>query len=288
MNFTDVTPVNVVPVTVTLMPTTPPVGVKLLIAGVIVKFPVLVPVPVGVVTLMRPVVAPAGAVAVILIAVLTVKVAEVPLNVTDVAPVKFVPLMITLVLTGPRAGEKLLTRGATVKLLELVAVPADVVTLIGPVVALAGTVALIWVLRLPLKAAEVPLNLTAVVPVKFAPVMVTLAPTAPLGGATLVIRGATVNLLALVAVPSGVVTLMSPVVAPVGTVAVILIGVLAVKMVEMPLNVTLVAPVKFVPLIVTLAPTGPPVGAKLPSAGVAPPTACTRSPLLEANRVSES
>jgi len=67
-----------------------------------------------------------------------------------------------------------------------------------------------------------PLNRTAVAPVKFVPLIVTLLPTAPLVGVKLVIVGAlavTVKLLALVAVPPGVVTLSGPVVAPAGTVA---------------------------------------------------------------------
>jgi hypothetical protein len=57
--------------------------------------------------------------------------------------------------------------------------------------------------------------------VKLLPLIVTLAPMAPLVGVTLVIVGAgiTVKLVALVAVPPGVVTLTGPVVAPVGTVA---------------------------------------------------------------------
>ena len=75
----------------------------------------------------------------------TVKVvAFVPLNVTAVTPVKFVPLMVTLAPTGPLVGAKLAIVGAladTVKLLALVAVTPDVVTLSGHVVAPAGTVA---------------------------------------------------------------------------------------------------------------------------------------------------
>jgi hypothetical protein len=65
------------------------------------------------------------------------------LNRTAVAPVKFVPLIVTLVLTGPLAGVTLAIAGAgmTVKLLALVVVPPGVVTLSGPVVAPAGTVA---------------------------------------------------------------------------------------------------------------------------------------------------
>ena len=66
------------------------------------------------------------------------------------------------------------------------------------------------------------MNLTAVAPVKFVPVIVTLVPAGPLVGVKLVIVGGlavTVKLLALVAVPPGVVTLSGPVVAPAGTVA---------------------------------------------------------------------
>jgi len=65
------------------------------------------------------------------------------LNVTAVAPVKFVPLIVTLVPTGPLAGVKLVIVGAgiTVKLFVLLAVPPGVVTLSRPVVAPAGTVA---------------------------------------------------------------------------------------------------------------------------------------------------
>ena len=72
-----------------------------------------------------------------------------------------------------------------------------------------------------MKLALLPLNVTAVAPVKFVPPTVTLVPTGPLAGVTLAIVGAgmTVKLVTLVAVPPGVVTLSGPVVAPVGTVA---------------------------------------------------------------------
>ena len=73
-----------------------------------------------------------------------------------------------------------------------------------------------------MKPAAVPLNATAVAPVKFVPLIVTLVPADPLVGVKLVIVGAlavTVKLLALVAVPPGVVTLSVPVVAPAGTLA---------------------------------------------------------------------
>jgi len=74
------------------------------------------------------------------------KLALTVLNVTAVAPVKFVPLIVTLVPTGPLVGVKPVIvggaeLGVTVKLFALVAVPPGVVTLRGPVVAPAGTVA---------------------------------------------------------------------------------------------------------------------------------------------------
>jgi hypothetical protein len=216
-----------VPLIVMVVPTGPLAGVKLVIVGGLttVKLLPLVAVPPGVVTLSGPVVAPAGTVAWIAVADVTVKLAAVPLNVTDVAPVKFVPLIVTFVPSGPLAGVKPEIVGplvATVKLFALVAVPAEVVTLSGPVVALVGTVAWIAVADVTVKLAAAPLNVTDVAPVKFVPLIVTVAPTAPLVGLKLVIVGGlatTVNALALVAVPPGVVTLSGPVVAPAGTVA---------------------------------------------------------------------
>ena len=70
-----------------------------------------------------------------------------------------------------------------------------------------------------MNVAALPLNRTAVVPMKFAPLIVTLAPSAPLVGVKLAIVGTGAKLAALVAVPPGVVTLSGPVVAVAGTVA---------------------------------------------------------------------
>jgi hypothetical protein len=110
----------------------------------------LVAVPPEVVTDQVPVVAPDGTVVVICVAEATVKVALVPLRATAVAPEKFVPVIVTLVPTGPLPGEKLVIVGGwtvvvTVKFVLLVAVPPPVVTAHGPVVAPAGTVAAIVV-----------------------------------------------------------------------------------------------------------------------------------------------
>ena len=58
----------------------------------------------GVVTVMGPVVAPAGTVVVIVPGGPSVKVAATPLNETAVAPVKFAPVIVTFVPTGPNVG----------------------------------------------------------------------------------------------------------------------------------------------------------------------------------------
>ena|SRR5258707_1241353 len=77
-----------------------------------------------------------------------------------------------------------------VKLPELVPVPHELVMLIGPVVAPAGTVVVICVSPLTVKLATlVPLNFTVVEPVNRIPFIVTLAPTRPLVGVKLVMMG---------------------------------------------------------------------------------------------------
>ena len=146
------------------------------------------PLPFGVVTENFPVVAPVGIVAVICVALFTVKFAEVPFSENAVAPVRLVPVTITEFPTCPLVGLKLVIVGAdtdadTVKLLAEVALPCAVVTAIFPVVAPLGTVAIICVALLTVIEVEAtPLNETAVVPVKLVPFTVTGAPTAPLVG----------------------------------------------------------------------------------------------------------
>jgi hypothetical protein len=84
-----------------------------------------------------------GTVAVIMVDDFTVNLATVVPRLTAVAPVKFVPVIVTRRPAPPRVGEKLLMVGAgtTVKEDELVALPEGVVTEMGPVVAPLGTVA---------------------------------------------------------------------------------------------------------------------------------------------------
>src|SRR3989442_2339936 len=100
-----------------------------------------------------------------------------------------VPLIVTLDPAGRLGGAKLVVVGGgpTVNAVLLVAVPAGAVTLSGPVVAPAGTVAWIAVAEVTVKLALTPLKATAVAPVKVQPSVVTLVPHDPLGGANVVI-----------------------------------------------------------------------------------------------------
>jgi hypothetical protein len=153
-------------------------------AVVTVKLDALVAVPSSVVTTMGPVIAPAGTVAVIVPELLTVNVAALPPNETAVAPVKFVPVIVTPVPTAPIAGAKEVMAGVTVKRDVVTIAPLPgVVTVMGPVVAPAGTVVVIVPEGLTVKVAATPLNETAVAPVKAVPVIVTPVPTGPKIGA---------------------------------------------------------------------------------------------------------
>src|SRR5437660_2134640 len=98
----------------------------------------------------------------------------------------------------------------TVKLLALIAVPPDVVTLIGPVVAPLGRVVAIEVDEFTVKLAATPLMVTDVAPVKFVPVIVTLAPEVGRAHVWTAVTwaGRMLSSLALIAVPPDVVTLI--------------------------------------------------------------------------------
>lgn len=274
LNLTAVAPVKLAPSMVTDVPTIPLVGKKLLILGLTAKLLVLVAVPIGVVTLTMPVIAPFGTVVVIAVSEPTLNVAFTPLNLTLVAPVKLAPVIVTFVPTAPLVGEKLVIVGGkvTVKLLLLMAVAIGVVTWICPVVAPVGTVVVMEVSDVTEKVEATLLNLTAVAPVKLAPVIVTAVPIIPLVGEKLVMVGGklTVKLLVLVAVPTSVVMLIMPVVAPVGTMAVKEVSDTTLNVVLTPLKLTVVVPVKLAPVIVTDVPTVPLVGEKLVIVGLTP------------------
>ena len=122
-NLTAVAPVKLVPVTVTEVPPAvgPAVGDIALTVGTPMKVnwsaADVADVPPAVVTVISTVPVPAGEVAVMEVAELTVKPAAfVAPNFTAVAPVKLVPVIVTLVppATGPDVGEIEVTVGAAI------------------------------------------------------------------------------------------------------------------------------------------------------------------------------
>jgi hypothetical protein len=161
-----------------------------------VKVATLVAVPPGVVTLILPVVAPVGTVAVICVAEFTTNdVALVVLNFTTlvvkfaplIVPLKFVPVIVTDVPTGPKVGVNEVIVGAgtgvTVKLVALVFCPAAVYTWIGPVVAPAGTTAVALVVVAPVGVTRLEVLKRTPVTVELnVPLIVTVEPTMPLAG----------------------------------------------------------------------------------------------------------
>ena len=168
-----------VPVIVTVSPVPALVGVKLVMVGGAMKVnPARLATPPGAVTCTLPEAPPAATTAVICVAETTIKlVAATPPKRTCVAPVKFVPLIVTVAPMAALVGVKLVMvgGGANVKPAS-VAVPPGAVTETEPLAPAAKT-AVIWVADTTIKlAAAVPPKLTAVAPVKFVPVMVTVVP----------------------------------------------------------------------------------------------------------------
>ena len=162
-----------------------------------------------------------------------------------------------------------LASAATVKLDPLLGTPPTVTTMF-PVVAPLGTVVPMLVALQLVTVAIVPLNFTVLEPwldPKFAPVIVTDAPTAPVVGERLVMVGpdTTVKLDPLLFTPLANTTTI-PVVAPLGTVVAMLVALQLVTVAAVPLNLTVLEPwldPKFVPVMVTDAPTAPVVGERL-------------------------
>jgi hypothetical protein len=193
-NLTLVAPLKLVPVMVTSEPAAPEPGVKLLIVGAAskVKEDGLRDVPLGVVTEILPV-EPLLTTAEISVLEFTVKeAASVPPNLTLVAPMKLVPVIVTLEPAAPEEGvNEVMTGGALwVNTLELIAVPPRVVILILPVDPL-PTTAVIFVLEFTLyEAAEISPNFTETALLKFLPVIETEVPARPEAGVNEVITGA--------------------------------------------------------------------------------------------------
>jgi hypothetical protein len=151
-----------------------------------------------------------------------------PFSVAAVVPVKPDPSIVTVVPTGPEAGENPVIEGGgeavTVKLSVLVAVPPDVTTEICPELAPPGTVAVICSSETTVSPVKlVPFSVASRAHVKPDPSIVTVVPRGPeVGENPLIVGGGiTVKLSVLVPVPPGASTEICPELAPPGTVAVI-------------------------------------------------------------------
>jgi len=295
------------PMIVTGVPMTPDVGFRLVMLAdgiVTVKFTPLLAMP-PTVTTTFPVVAPAGTFTSMLVALQPVGVAAIPLNVTVLVPCaapKFAPMIVTGVPMTPDVGFRLVMLGdgiVTVKFTPLLATPPTATTTL-PVVAPAGTAAVMLVALQLVGVAAIPLNVTVLVPCaapKFAPMIVTGVPMTPDVGFRLVMLGdgiVTVKFTPLLAMPPTVTTTF-PVVAPAGTFTPMLVALQPVGVAAIPLNVTVLVPCaapKFAPMIVTGVPMTPDVGFRLVMLGdgivtvkftpllATPPTVTTTFPVV--------
>lgn len=119
---------------------------------------------------------------------------------------------------GPDVGDRLVMLGVTVKAAPLLARPPTLTTTL-PVVAPLGTGTTMLVALQLVGVANVPLNVTVLLPCvepKFDPVMVTEVPTGAEVGLKLVMAGVTVNKTRLLPIPLTI-TMTLPVVVPAGT-----------------------------------------------------------------------
>jgi len=99
-----------------------------------------------------------------------------PPKVTVEAPAKLVPVSVTIVPAPAPVGVNAVMVGGggmTVKFIALVAAPPGVVTLMGPLLEPACTLAVMVVAFTGVKTEEVPLNFTVDTLTKLLPVMVT-------------------------------------------------------------------------------------------------------------------
>jgi len=196
-----------------------------------------------------------------------------PLNVTVLVPCeapKLAPVMVMEVPTGATTGDTLLMLGGvpTVNTTPLLGA-LFTVTITLPVVAPAGTSALIVLLFQLVAVAVLPLKVTVLVPCikpKPAPVIVTVVPAGPAVGETLVMLGAgMVKRLPVLGVPFTVTTTF-PVLAPAGTGATIVLSLQLTGVADVPLNVTVLLPCvvpKLFPVMVTMVLIVPVAGDRL-------------------------
>jgi hypothetical protein len=187
--FSVGTVLKLVPVMVTLVPTAPWSGEKLVMVGfdVMVKLSTDTAVCDPTCTEIVPDVAAVGTVTVNEVVEAAVTVAIVLLNLTTLfaaVALKLVPVMVTLVPAIPCSGEKLLMVGisGTIKSCVEVMVWVPTVTVSLPVLAPAGTVVVMVVGVVAVMTAVVPLNRTVFLLIsvlKFLPVRVTVVPAIP-------------------------------------------------------------------------------------------------------------
>ena len=146
--------------------------------------PGLVAEPAGLRILTTPVEAPGGIVNTTWVALTLVGTVTMLPSMTPTVPARLVPVMVTLVPTGPFSGLRLVIVGGdrTVNAPTLVALPLADVTWIVPVDAPGGTVKVSSVAERLLKAALVPLSFTCVTSVRLVPVTVTVACAPPADG----------------------------------------------------------------------------------------------------------
>src|SRR5439155_699354 len=258
------------PLTVTVLPVTPVPGVKSVIFGVTLKIAALRAGPAGFVTPNFPVAATSGITIRIIVADSTMKPGNgTSFNRTSVTEFRFVPVIVTVVPTGPLAGVKAVMVGGlmTVNVSALIPVPSVVVTLIFPVSDVAWIVATIDVGVADVTAPGPLPNFTIGVAVptwRLKPLIVTVLPVTPVPGVKSVIFGVTLKATGLVPVPSGLVSCTRPVTAPAGTAAWTDVAVTIVAgTVWLRLNVTSVTVPRLRPMIVTTVPTGPLSGASV-------------------------
>jgi hypothetical protein len=202
----------------------------------------------------------------------------VPFSVTVLAPgaaPKFLPAIVTAEPYKPEVGLSVLMTGAgRVKFTLLLTSPPTVTVIALVACSPTGAETTMLVALQLVGKATMPLNVTVLLPCaepKFAPAIVTEAPTDADAGFRLEILGAaagTVNAIPLLACPLTVTTTL-PLDAPAGTATVIVVEFQVVGAEDVPLKVTPGVPTpKFVPVIVTTVPTAPEVGLRVAMFGI--------------------
>ncbi len=222
--LTAVVPLKPVPVIVTVAPVILLAGENEATVGTNVN-PARVAVPPGVVTITLPD-EPLANTAVIMVADTTLKdAAAVPPKLTAVAPVKLVPVIVTVDPEEVEAGLKRLIVGAAANVNPArVAVPPGVITDTFPLAPPASTAVILVGETMAIELTAIPPKVTTEAFVKLVPVMVTVTPEPALVGVNEPIVGVGKNVNPVwVAVPPAVVTETFPL-EPAANTAVILVA----------------------------------------------------------------